>query len=144
MASNQPSVNYFKRTVIRLSLKFSNSQLMRSCKISSIWRFLSLLATAVKNMQSIENQMFVIFLIVSLFRKLIWRCPSIRSLTIGRGVSLCDEDVIETVHQGVLNNLETLTITESDNKELTIQAVEYILEHCSRLKHLSELRYLQL
>ena len=46
----------------------------------------------------------------------------------------------KVLNQGVFNNLETLTITESDNKELSIQAVEYILEYCPRLKHLSELR----
>ena len=74
-------------------------------------------------------------------RKLLQRCSRLQHLTLGRGVSVCDEDVVELVNHGVLNNLETLTITESDNKELTIAGVDYLIDHCPLLKHVTELRY---
>ena len=55
-------------------------------------------------------------------------------------MSLTDFDIVDILSKNSLIFLETFCIKENNNKELTIFAVENLLESCQNLKSVTELR----
>ena len=53
---------------------------------------------------------------------------------------ISDVDVLEILSRNSLKLLESFSMKESTNKELTILAVENLLDSCQNLKFLTELR----
>lgn len=53
---------------------------------------------------------------------------------------LTDFDIVEILSKNSLNFLETFSMKENTIKELTILAVENLLESCQNLKSVTELR----
>ena len=76
-----------------------------------------------------------------LFRKLVTKCPSLKHLELGRSISLADVDIMEILSKNSLKYLQSFSLKESLNAELSIFSIETLIENCPDLKSITEIRY---
>ena len=71
---------------------------------------------------------------------IIIKCCNLKSLEIGRTVSITDFVISEVLAYNPLQNLETFSINGSESSALSILSAETILAACSNLTSLTDLR----
>ena len=72
-------------------------------------------------------------------RLLLQRCPHLRSVRLGRTVSLTDQDLADILADNPLRYLETFHLAGSENCQLSVSGAELLVAVCPRLASLTDL-----